>query len=187
MKKLVMSLLLTGLVCVPLAAQEAKPQDAKKAPAMEQAQRHEAFAKAHKEHRAKMKATQKKMEKLVEEYNKLKEGKKKDAKRAEIEKEVASIHEEQLKFKADQLVKFEQRLGEMKERFAQESSAEGKKAWVDQKTKKLIEEDGDLRALFEPQRDGRMEGMRGPGPKGPRFGKHGKAPHFAGPAPEDKD
>ena len=178
MKKLVMTLLLAGLVSVPLAAQEPQPQGPK-------GDGHQAFAKAQKEHRAKMKATQEKMEKLVKEYNKLKDGKKKDAKRGEIEKEVATIHEEQLKFKADQLVKFEERLGKMKDDFAQENSADGKKAWVDQRTQALIENEGDLRVLFDPRegegprmggpRHGRMHGPRGFkdgkfGPKGPRMG-----------------
>lgn len=185
MKKLVMTLLLAGLVSVPLAAQEPQPQGPK-------GEEHQAFAKAQKEHRAKMQATQEKMEKLVKEYNKLKEGKKKDAKRGEIEKEVAAIHEEQLKFKAEQLVKFEERLGKMKADFAQENSADGKKAWVDQRTQALVENEGDLRVLFDPKegpgprmdgpRHGRMHGHQGHkkcakdgkcpfGPKGPHFGK----------------
>ncbi len=184
MKKVMIAVLFTGLAGVPLAAQPAQPQNGKETPAVE-ARGHEAFAKARKEHRAKLKATHEKMEKLVKEYNKLKAGKKKDAKRAEIEKEVAGIHEEQLKFKAEQLVKFEQRLNEMKERFAQENSEQGKKDWVAQKTQKLIDQDGDLRALFEPPHANPMDGMRGHGPKGPRFGKPGKGPRFGGPSPED--
>jgi len=169
MKKLVMTLLLAGLVSVPLAAQEPQPQGPK-------GDGHQAFAKAQKEHRAKMKATQEKMEKLVKEYNKLKEGKKKDAKRAEIEKEVADIHEEQLKFKAEQLVKFEERLSNMKENFAQENSTDGKKAWVDQRTQALIENEGDLRVLFEPKegKGPRMGGLRHGRMHGPRGFKDGK-------------
>ena len=61
--------------------------------------RRDEFKKARKEHKAKMRATEEKAEKLVEEYKKLKPGKKKDAKKAEIAAFVASIREEQLKFK----------------------------------------------------------------------------------------
>ncbi len=179
MKKVLMTLLVTGLVSVPLAAQDAQPQAGQEAPAVQQG--HEAFAKARQEHRAKLKATQEKMAKLVKEYNKLKAGKKKDAKRAEIEKEVAAIHEEQLKFKADQLVKFEERLTEMKTRLSEENTAEAKKTWVDQKTQQLIDNEGDVKALFEPRPGMHMHGPRGhegfPGKHGPRFGKkHGPRP-----------
>ncbi len=171
MKKLVITLLLAGVVSVPLAAEEKQPQEQTNAVMQEMHKGHEAFAKARKEHRAKMKATQEKMEKLVKEYNTLKDGKKKDAKRAEIEKEVGAIHEEQLKFKQEQLVKFEERLAKMKTELAEESSADGKKAWVAQKTDALVDNKGDLRVLFDPR-----PGMLGPGMG--RKGPHGHPRHF---------
>lgn len=169
-------LLLAAVLCVSstvFAEEKAAPKEGAK-PAVEQArgpQGHEAFAKAHKEQMAKMKATEEKMEKLVKEYNALKDGKKKDAKRAELEKEVAAIHEEQLKFKQKQLGEFEKRLDQMKKNLAEENTAEGKKAWVNQKTDALIEKGGDLKVLFDrPQ---------GPGMDG-KPGHHGKGPHFKG-------
>ena len=136
---------------------------------------HEAFAKAHKEQMAKMKATHKKMEKLVKEYKALKDDKKKDAKRTEIEKEVMSIREEQIKFKQNQLGEFEKRLDHMKKEFAKQNTPDGKKEWVNQKTEALIEKGGDLKVLFDRPQGPEMEGRRGPhGPKdhhGPRFGR----------------
>lgn len=182
MKKLTLAVLAV-LVSVPVFAQDAQPAAPKHdRPAMQRGQGHEAFAKAHKEQMAKMKATEDKMSKLVTEYNKLKEGKKKDTKRAEIEKEVAAIRDEQLKFKQDQLGKFEQRLGDMKEELTKENTAEGKQEWVNKKTDELIENNGNIRALFEPrgEQGPRMDGKKGHGHhfgKGPR---HGKGPHFGG-------
>lgn len=176
MKKLVITLLLAGVVSVPLAAADNAPQAFPKAGVQDMQKGHEAFRKAHQEQRAKMKATQEKMEKLVKEYNKLKDGKKKDAKRAEIEKEVGAIHQEQLKFKQEQLMKFEQRLNAMKEQFQTESSDESQKAWVEQKTEKLIKYDGNLRVLFDP-RDARGPHMGGKGPHGRMHGKFGPKGH----------
>ena len=175
MKKLVITLLLAGLVSVPLAAQETQPQGPK-------GEGHQAFAKAQKEHRAKMQATQEKMEKLVKEYNKLKAGKKKDAKRGEIEKEVGAIHEEQLKFKQEQLVKFEERLNKMKENFERENSADGKKAWVEQRTQALIENEGDVRVLFEPREGNDRRFGKGPHMGGPQ-GKMHRGPRMGGKGP----
>ena len=189
MKKLTLAVLAV-FVSVPVFAQETQPAAPEhKKPAMQRGQGHEAFAKAHQEQMAKMKATEEKMGKLVQEYNKLKDGKKKDAKRAEIEKEVAAIRDEQMKFKQDQLGKFEERLGGMKEELAKENTTEGKQEWVNQKTDELIKNGGSVRALFEP-RDGqqgpRMGGQKGKGPhfgKGSHFGKGprpGKGPRFGG-------
>ena len=174
------------LISAPIFAQDQKPQVPNAPmPRMEQGKDYKAFEKARKEQRAKFKATEEKMGKLVKEYNKLPDGKKKDAKRDEIAKEVASIHEEQLKFKGDQLVKFEQRLTGMKEDFVKKSSAEGKQEWVNKKTDELIANEGKLFNLFKP------EGNMGPGPmmgrngKGPMMGRHGKHfgrhGHFKGP------
>lgn len=184
MKKLVFAVVAV-CVGVPVMAQEAQPASPKnEKPALEQrGQGPEAFAKARQEQMAKIKATEEKMGKLVEEYNKLKEGKKKDAKRAEIEKEVAAIREEQLKFKQDQLGKFEERLNNMKAEFAKDNTAENKQEWVNKKTEALIQNNGKVNVLFEP-RDGQgprmggfhrhMGGHKGHHPRGPRMGGHGK-------------
>lgn len=172
MKKIVLAMLAV-CVCGPVMAQETPAVTSPERPAVEQfAKGHEAFAKAHKEQMAKIKAKKDQMSKLVNEYNKLKDGKKKDAKRAEIEKEVAAIRDEQLKFKQDQLDKFEKRLQTMKEEFAKENTAEAKQTWVADKTDELIKNNGSLRVLFGPK-DG----------KGPRMGRHfrhGKFPRFKG-------
>ena len=189
MKKIVLAML---AVCVsgPLLAQEAPDAAAQKErPAVEFGRGHEAFAKAHKEQMEKIKAKETQMGKLVNEYNKLKEGKKKDAKRAEIEKEVAAMRDEQLKFKQEQLTKFEERLGAMKEEFTQENTAEGKQEWVTKKTDEVIANEGNLRVLFEPRpgQGPRMGDAKGPhmkhphkkgffGRKGPRFGKGKQLP-----------
>ena len=134
--------------------------------------RSEEFKKARREHKAKMRATEEKMEKLVEEYNKLKAGKKKDAKKAEIAEMVASIHDEQLKFKEEQLAKFNERLAQMQKDLDEEKSDKAKKAWVDEKTDAVIAEEGDLDVLLGPKPGPRM----GPGPKvGPRRGPGPKA------------
>lgn len=171
--KLVIALL-AGVLFVPaFAAEEAVlPAKADARPAM--AEKKGEFLKAQKEHRAKMKATEEKMEKLVKEYKKLK-GKKQETKKAEITAEVAKIREEQLKFKQAQLEKFAQRLEEMKKHMEQAKTAEAQKIWVQEKTDALIDEDGDLKVLFErdghgPQGKHKMharKGFKGFG-KGPR-------------------
>ena len=183
MKKTVLSMVAV-LLAFPVVAQEAAPQQQPQdRSAMMQGhgeRGHEAFTKAHKEQMAKMKAKQDKMGKLVKEYKGLEDGKKKDAKRKEIEKEVTAIHEEQLKFKKDQLGKFEDRLGEMKKEFSKENSSDGKKEWINKKTDELIKNDGDVRRLFAPQGP-RMENDRnGKGPhKGIGKGMH-RGSHMGG-------
>ncbi len=176
MKKIV---LLAAVMCVNTAvfAQEKQVPQEGRSSAVEhfRGQGHESFAKAHQEQMAKMKATQGKMSKLVKEYNALKDGKKKEAKRAEIEKEVSSIRQEQLVFKQNQLGEFEKRLTQMKQDFAKDNTDDAKKAWVTQKTQALIEKDGNVKVLFE-----RPEGMRGPHNWMRGEGKAGKhpGPHF---------
>lgn len=185
MKKITLALVAAALA-VPALAQEPKVPQGNNAPAVEMQRDHEAFKKAHEEHKAQMKATKEKMEKLVKEYNKLKDGKKKDAKRAEIEKEVSAIHEKQLEFKKNQLAQFEERLARMKADFEKENSAEGKQAWTNEKTDALIKANGDMKALFD------RPGMHGPKDgKGPHMGKRphkkfmGKGPK--GPRPDFDD
>ena len=178
-KKTVITLVALGLFSPVFAAEEAAHAQADGRPAMAQQQKGE-FLKAQKEHRAQMKATEEKMEKLVKEYNKLK-GKKQEAKKAEIAAEVEKIHEEQLKFKQAQLDKFAARLEEMKKHLDEEKSADGKKAWVDEKTDELIKTGGDMKVLFGPKdhQGPKMDGKKGKGffkgHKGP------KAPHMKDP------
>ena len=161
-------------VCVPAFAQG--PRDCKgdncpakqvkaetlKPAKMKKDARAEEFKKARREHKAKMRATEEKMEKLVEEYNKLKAGKKKDAKKAEIAEMVG--------------------LERMKKDLEEQKSDKSKKEWVEQKTDAVIAEEGDLDVLFEPEMGPaphRMPGPKGaPKAKGPR---RGPAPH-GGPA-----
>ena len=187
MKKITFALV-AAVLAVPALAQEPKIiAPSNNAPAVDMQRDHEAFKKAHEEHKAQMKATKEKMEKLVKEYNKLKDGKKKDAKRAEIAQEVNAIHEKQLAFKKDQLAQFEERLARMKADFEKENSAEGKQAWTNEKTDALIQANGDMKALFGP----RHGGMRGPKDgKGLRkgfMGKGPKGPHPDGPRPDFDD
>lgn len=179
MKKLMIASLL-ALLCAPAFAEGPRDckgdncpmrKDGKAAAAtpgkqkMNKDARAEEFKKARKAHKAKMRATEEKVEKLVAEYNKLKPGKKKDAKKAEIAAVVASIRDEQIKFKEEQLGKFKMRLERMKQGLDKQSSAEAKKAWVDTKTDALIADEGDLDVLFEPDMAPRPHKM-GSGPKG---------------------
>ena len=131
----------------------------------------QSFKQAREEHHAQMKATQEKMENLVKEYNKLKNGKKKEAKLAEIRAEVAQIHEKQLEFKRAQLDQFERRLEGMRDAFAKQDAPEAKNAWVEKHTEELIAQNGDLKVLFKPE-FGRKHMGKQPfkGPKGCRKG-----------------
>lgn len=198
MKKVMFLTLLTAL-CAPLFAADTVPCACKKgepcgckAPQMAGmkpgpcqdkacAARKDEFKKARKEHKAKMRATEEKAEKLVAEYNKLKPGKKKEAKKAEIAAFVASIREEQLKFKTEQLARFQERLQHMQAGLAREQSPEAKQAWVDRKTEALIAEDGDMDALFgEPEMKPRkME--HGPAMPGAAAPEAGLPPALEGP------
>ncbi|MBR4591734.1 MAG: hypothetical protein IKO35_00810 [Elusimicrobiaceae bacterium] len=179
MKK-IMIVLLAGVLFAPaFAAENAAVAQTDKRPEM--AQKKGEFLKAQKEHRAKMEATEKKMENLVKEYGKLK-GKKQEAKKAEIAAEVERIHEEQLKFKQAQLDQFARRLEEMKKLFEEENSETGKKAWVEKKTDELIKAEGDLGVLFDGPKGKSKDHMRGPkGKKGKGFFKKG----FGRKGPED--
>ncbi|MDO5765902.1 MAG: hypothetical protein Q4P84_09410, partial [Elusimicrobiales bacterium] len=82
MKKVLLAVL-AGAMCLPAFAKDVKCDGDKcpmKRARMEMTDNHrkgkdaraDAFKKARKEHKAKMKATEAKMEKLVEEYNKMK-------------------------------------------------------------------------------------------------------------------
>lgn len=166
MKNKWMIALLACVLCLPAFAEEntvdasadARPVvEAHKGPSPEVMKKGD-FKKAQKEQRAKMKATEEKMEKLVKEYQKLK-GKKQETKKEEIAAEVTNIRDAQLKFRQDQLDRFAKRLEEMKKRLDEEKSADSKKAWIDKKTNELIEAKGDLKVLFD--REGLPE-MKGP-------------------------
>jgi hypothetical protein len=193
MKKLVW-LAAAGLLVLPVWSAENPVQE----PAPDQVQgavvpgddgaRHEAFQKARKEQMKKMKATREKAEKLVKEYKGLKAGKKKEAKKQEIIQLVASIHEEQMRFKENQLAQFEKRLNFMKEEFAKENTPQAKQQWADKKVEELIENNGDIKVVFGPGKPGPREMVKPNGKKGPRGdgkrdpkGLKGKGPHdFAG-------
>lgn len=178
MKKMMFTLLVAALMVPAFAQEKNVPQDAgKNAPALEMQRDHESFEQARQQHKAQLKAMKEKMEKLVKDYNKLKAGKKKDAKRAEIEQEVCAIHDKQLSFKKEQLAKFEERLARMKAEFEKESEAQAQKTWVEQKTDALIQADGNLNVLFDlgpkmhranAPHHGFGKGPRGPRPNAPR-------------------
>ena len=173
MKKKWIIVLLAGVICLPVLAVE--PEVAAAPEECPMAQLHQEmhkegikkgeFKKAQKEHRAKMKATEEKMAKLVKEYKKLK-GKKQEAKKEEIAAEVAAIREAQLKFQQGQLEKFEKRLEGMKKHTQEAQTAEAKKAWTEKKTDELIGAEGDLKVLFD---------RPAPGQFGPKM--DGKRPH----------
>ena len=168
MTKKLMLVLLAGVLFVPAFAAEKEAASGPKDERPVMAEKRGEFLKAQKEQRAKMKATEEKMAKLVKEYKKLK-GKKQEAKKAEIEAEVSAIREEQLKFQQAQLDKFAKRLEEMKKHLEKEQMADAKKVWVEEKAASLIEKDGDLKVLFD---------RPGLDPKG---AKNGKGPQFKGP------
>jgi len=190
MKKVLLATL-AGALCAPaLLAQPADvPAKQDNPPAVENQQPRQPgdFKQAREKHEARLKATQEKMTQLVAEYNKLKAGKKKEAKKAEIAKAVAVIHEEQIKFKEKNIADFEKRLEKMKEALAAQKTQESQKEWVDQRTAKLIEENGDMRVLFDsPLGAPGMGGMNhkpgfgGPGMKPGKGGKDGQFRHGKG-------
>lgn len=133
-----------------------------------------------KAHKKQMKETEEKLETLVKQYKKAKEGSKKQtAARAEIEKILGQVRDQQIAFREAQIQKFEQRLAEMKVRLTEEKSAEMKDQWIKQMTLRVIEQDGDLKDALKHHRhmgQGAAEdesaflsqkmGHRGPGPKG---------------------
>lgn len=164
MTKKLMLVWLAGILFAPAFAAEDKAVSAPADQRPVMAQKKGEFLKAQKEHRAKMKATEEKMEKLVKEYKKLK-GKKQEAKKAEIAAEVEKIHAAQLKFQQAQLDKFAARLEEMKKHAQAAQTPEAKKAWVDDKTAALIEKDGDIKVLFDRPGHGPKDGPKMHGAK----------------------
>jgi len=162
------------LITAPVFAQSGKDIRPEDRPAM--GQRHEAFQEAYKAQMEQMEASKKEAEKLVQEYNELQPGKQKDAKKTEIEAFVTSVREKQLDFNEKQLNQFEKRLKDMKGNLAKEKSKGNKKAWVSDKTNKLIESNGDMRVLFDRAGKGPRLGEMRHGMKRPHFGKDGKCP-----------
>lgn len=151
MMKKMMLVLASGIIALPLVAAE-QVAAVKEAPMGKGPARMESAHKAHEAQQAEMKATQEKMEKLVKEYQQLK-GKKQEEKKAEIVALVSQMHEKQLEFKAQKLAQFEERLAQMKAKLVQEQSSANKQAWVDEKTAAIIENGGDLKAVFGHSKD----------------------------------
>ena len=126
------------------------------------------------------------MEKMVGDYNKMKAGRKKDAKLREIRKEVRGIHDRQLDFKRDQLGKFEQRLDHMRKDFDRQAAPDRRDAWVNRKTDELIRDGGKMGVLFSGEgREGMQQGPQmGNGPQqgghGPQQGGAGQGPQMGG-------
>lgn len=179
MKKVLIAVI-AGLFVVPAYAlnqTDSRPGDLRGA----QMQEHKNFRKQHKEHLKKMKANQEKMTKLVSEYTKLPDGKKKEAKRQEIVGIVGDVRSKQLEFKEKQLKRFSERLLDMEQNLRQEKEPRAQEEWVNHKTDELITHDGRLEVLFRPERDE----MAGPGIPGPMMGKHGPhgRPGLQGPFP----
>jgi len=186
MKK-VMTVVLFGALCVPLfAALEQTAQEAPKAQPVQADQqeaklpfaKHDmhkgAFHKSAMAHHKQMQAQREKMEKLVADYKGMEDGKAKDSKRKEIEKEIGAIYDKRLEFKEKQLEEFSKRLDKMKADLRKEKKE--KKNWVSDKTEKVIENDGKMCVLFAPK--GKMDEM-----PGPRKGFFKKGPHMGGPKP----
>ncbi len=171
MKKLLIAVC-AGVLSIPAFADSQKTMPAPGAVPMEQVgvPQHPGlpgdFKQAREKHEAQMKATQDKVNKLIAEYKKLKPGKKKEAKKTEIVEFVSGVRNEQIQFKEKHLAGFEKRLNHMKKELAEQSTPEAKKNWVDQRTERLIAQDGDLKVLFD-----KPEGA--PDMSGPRNGKHG--------------
>lgn len=123
----------------------------KKAPALRAEVRAELKAKRDEEkakrkaRKAKARANEEKLEELVKDYKKAKEGSKKQAAlREDIGKVLEQVRQEQIAFRAEKLQEFEQRLARMKEGLAKEEEPAAKEAWVNKMTDRVIAEDGDL-------------------------------------------
>lgn len=181
MNKLMMGVLLCAL-CAPAFAEEpckgpecaaqAQPAAAADAAGRKKAKedRRDQMKKDREAKKAEFKKNQKLVSGLVKEYKAMKPGAKKDAKRAEIAKIVENFHNDQISFKERELKRFQHRLAKMQERLAQESTPQAKTEWVNRKTDRVIEDDGDLEAVLKPepaaQEETRMKGFPGRGKGG---------------------
>lgn len=150
-----------------------------------------------KARRAQFKANEEKLEKLVKEYKKAKEGSKKQASaREEIGEVLNTVRDEQIEIRSEQIKVFEKRLADMREALNKEQEPAAKNAWIEKMTDKVIAEDGDLGEALRsyghmpkgPQArpEGLAEHHKGPkaGPRGP-LGPDGELPPPPPPAPEE--
>ena len=180
MKKWFVVLLMAGLVAPAWAECSGERPHKDGRTAVKDAKRAE-MRKIHKEREAQFKKTKEQAEKLVQEYKKAKAGSKKAAqKKAEIAKLVAQVREDQFKFKRELLDNFKARLDVMEKELSAAQDENTKAAWVDEKTEAVINDNGDLKVLFQDK-------LLPPPPaprnrhfnKGPRHGKAPKGPHGA--------
>lgn len=117
-----------------------------------------------KARKAQVRANEEKLEKLVKDYKKAKEGSKKQASlREDIGKVLEQVRQEQITFRAEKLQEFEQRLARMKEGLAKEEEPAAKEAWVNKMTDRVIAEDGDLEEALR----GASHMPKGPFPPAP--------------------
>ncbi len=197
MKKL---LVLAALLVFSTAAFAAPKCKGDECPVKDKAPRHEMLKKGDKADRkakmdaakaerkarkAQFKANEEKLEKLVKEYKKAKEGSKKQASaREEIGEVLNTVRDEQIEMRSEQIKAFEKRLADMREALNKEQEPAAKNAWIEKMTDKVIAEDGDLGEALRSY--GHMP--KGPravpeaGPKGHRGPEAGpKGPHAMGP------
>lgn len=180
MKKWFVMLLMAGLVAPAWAECSGESPHKDGRAAVKDAKRAE-MRKIHEEREVQFKKTKEQAEKLVQEYKKAKAGSKKAAKKkAEIAKLVAQVREDQFKFKRELLDNFKARLDVMEQELAAAQDENTKAAWVDEKTEAVINDNGDLKVLFQDKllppppapRNGHFK-------KGPRHGEAAKGPHGA--------
>lgn len=180
MKKWFVMLLMAGLVAPAWAECSGERPHKDGRAAVKDTKRAE-MRKIHEEREALLKKTKEQVEKLVQEYKKAKPGSKKAAqKKAEIAKLVAQVREDQFKFKRELLDNFKARLDVMEQELAAAQEENAKAAWVDEKTDAVINDNGDLKVLFQDK-------LLPPPPpshrahfkKGPRHGQAAKGPHGA--------
>ncbi len=180
MKKWFVMLLMAGLVAPAWAECSGESPHKDGRAAVKDTKRAE-MRKIHKERDAQFKKTKEQAEKLVQEYKKAKAGSKKAAqKKAEIAKLVAQVREDQFKFKRELLDNFKARLDVMEQELAAAQDENTKAAWVDEKTEAVINDNGDLKVLFQDKLLPPPPGPRnGHFKKGPRHGEAAKGPHGA--------
>ena len=184
MKKWFVMLLMAGLVAPAWAECLGEYPHKDGRAAVKDAKRAE-MRKIHEEREVQFNKTKEQAEKLVQEYKKAKPSSKKAAqKKAEIAKLVAQVREDQFKFKRELLDNFKARLDVMEQELAAAQDENTKAAWVDEKTDAVINDNGDLKVLFQDKLL--------PPPPAPRNGHFKKGPHGAdmpknGPMPDGPD
>lgn len=192
MKKLFILALATGLAVPVLAGDTAEGKDCPHkmhGPRPEMMQQDPASKEKMEAKKAEFKAQKEKMEVLdkelkeaVKKYKKAKPGSKEQvAAKEKITQILNEMHDEQIAFREKQILGFKERLKDIEARVEEEKTPDAKAAWVDQMADKVIEKDGDLKAVFA------KEARMGKGPKkmhGPK-GPHGKHPGMKGGRHED--